>query len=95
MKHYHKQAIIGILGAIIISMALISFSDSKNGIKRERRFNLSLTEQEINTVLRGLAELPLKESQPVYGVIMQQAQAQLQPPKVAPVQKDSTKPKKQ
>jgi len=59
--------------------------------QQERRFNLSLTEQEIGVVLQGLSELPMKTSQPVYSTIMQQAQAQLQPPKAAPVQKDSTK----
>lgn len=72
-------------------IALIVVLTSFNGTQQERRFNLSLTEQEINIVLKGLGKLPLEESQPVYGNIIQQAQAQLQPPKV----KDSiSKPKK-
>lgn len=76
-------------------IGLIVVLTSFNGTQQERRFNLSLTEQEINTVLQGLSELPMKVSQPVYSTIMQQAQAQLQPPKVnVPVQKDSTKPKR-
>lgn len=82
---------------IILVLGLIVVLTSFHGTKQDRRFTLSLTEQEINVVLKGLAELPLKESQPVYGTIMQQAQAQLQPtPKVPlPVQKDTiAKPKK-
>jgi hypothetical protein len=39
---------------------------------------LSLTLQEVNTVLQGLAELPLKHSLAAVQKIEQQAQAQLQ-----------------
>jgi len=78
-----------ILGSVVIGHTILT----SNKPPQERRFNLSLTEQEINTVLQGLSELPMKVSQPVYSTIMQQAQAQLQPPKAPPIQKDSTKKK--
>lgn len=80
------------LVSVITLHILLSFT---NPTKQERRFNLSLTEQEINVVLQGLSELPLKTSQPVYGTIMQQAQAQLQPQQKPLPKADTTKPKKQ
>jgi len=63
---------------------------------QDKRVTISLSTQEWEVVLKGLAELPLKESQSVYGSIMQQAQAQLapQPKTQQPTQKvDSTKKK--
>lgn len=77
-----------------MAIGLVVVLASFNGTQ-DRRYNLSLTEQEINVVLKGLAELPLKESQPVYGTIMQQAQAQVQAQQPKPqIKSDTTKPKK-
>ncbi len=76
----------------LIFVTAITIGIAHTPTKQERRLNLSLTEPEINVILQGLAELPMKTAQPVYSTIMQQAQAQLQPPKV----RDSiSKPKKQ
>jgi hypothetical protein len=81
-----------ILGSVIIGHTILS----SNRPPQDRRFTLSLTEQEINVALKGLGELPLKESQPVYGTIMQQAQSQLQPPpkvQQPALRADTSKPK--
>lgn len=67
---------------IVISVAQ-SFSP-----KQDRRFTISLTEQEINICLEGLGKLPLERSQAVYSTILQQAQSQLAPTK--PAQKADT-----
>jgi hypothetical protein len=63
-----------LLGAVFFTAALASFKS----VKQDRKFTIVLNEQEINVVLQGLSELPLKQSQPVYSTIMQQAQSQLQ-----------------
>lgn len=80
-----------ILGSVITGHAILSSFKSPS---QDRRFNLSLTEDQINVVLQGLAELPLKTSQPVYSTIMQQAQAQLQPPQKPLPKADTSKPKR-
>jgi hypothetical protein len=63
-----------VLGAVLFTAAMGSFKS----VKQDRKFTIVLNEQEINVVLQGLSELPLKTSQPVYSTIMQQAQLQLQ-----------------
>jgi len=66
--------------------------------KQQQKITISVSPQEVDLILKALAELPLKESGNLYVGIQQQAQAQLQA--ASPLQKpkshDSTtaKPKK-
>jgi hypothetical protein len=46
--------------------------------KQERKFTITLSEQEINIVLQGLSEMPLKLSGNLYSNILQQTQYQYQ-----------------
>jgi hypothetical protein len=85
MKTNLKLGLI-VLGAVLFTAALASFKS----VKQDRKFTIVLNEQEINVVLQGLSELPLKQSQPVYSTIMQQAQSQLQVQQnPLPIRKDS------
>jgi len=79
-----------IILASLTTPALMAF-DAK---KQDRKITITLSEQDWNVVLQGLSELPLKISQPVYGAIMQQAQAQLAPPQKAKADSTTAKPKK-
>jgi len=82
--------------AIIVIFASIStvtlvFANTN----QDRKFVITLSEQDLNIVLQGLSELPMKTSGNVYSTIMQQAQMQLQPaPQQKPAVKDSTNNKK-
>jgi hypothetical protein len=59
---------------------------------QDKKFTIVLSEQEINVVLQGLSELPMKTGGNVYSSIMQQAQMQLQAQQ-KPATKDTTKKK--
>lgn len=82
-----KKIILGLSVLIILSVA------QSYAPKQDKRFTLSLTGQEVETVLKALGKLPLEESQNVYMTVYQQAQAQLVPPKPAVQKQDSTKKK--
>jgi hypothetical protein len=62
---------------------------------QDRKVTISLTIQEVDLIMRGLAELPMKESGNLYFNIQAQAQSQLQAQQQKPLPKqDSTTPKK-
>lgn len=81
---------------IILAFCLITILSVVQSFapKQDRRFNLSLTGQEIDIILQGLNELPKKTSESVYNNIIQQAQAQLAPPKPLPKPDSTSKNKK-
>lgn len=62
---------------------------------QDKKFVITLSEQDLNIVLQGLSELPMKTSGNVYSTIMQQAQMQLQAQQKPVVKQDSTSKKKQ
>jgi oligoribonuclease (3'-5' exoribonuclease) len=89
MKHLKG---LSIALAIIGIATVLTFAEQKV-VKQERKFTITLTEQELTTVLSGLSELPMKTSGNVYQVIVSQAQAQLQPSSKPLPKNDSTKKK--
>lgn len=61
--------------ATLTTQALLAFNDNK----QQQRITISVSPQEVDLILKALAELPLKESGNLYIGIQQQAQAQLSP----------------
>lgn len=81
----------------LLAAILIIFASTTTVIlantNQDRKFTITLSEQDLNIVLQGLSELPMKTSGNVYSSIMQQAQMQLQAQQ-KPIVKDSTAKKK-
>lgn len=94
MTRTQKGIIIGILAVCLGTGAGIIVSASPlNGLpKQDKKITLTLSTQEVELILQGLQELPLKVSGNLYSSIMQQAQMQLQAQQ-KPVVKDTTKKK--
>ena len=72
--------------AVGITYSLMAIPSPK---KQDKRITLSLSQPEVELVLKALGELPLKETANLYFTIQQQAQAQLAPV-IEQKQKDSS-----
>lgn len=82
---------------IFAATALAGNIHKPENIRQTKTINLRLTEQQTALVLKGLQELPLKESAEVYFYIQGEAVKQLSQAPVVPRDtakaKDTTKPK--
>lgn len=91
-----KQSIGKPILAFGLALSIIGFAAAftNNLPRKEPKITLTLSTQEVDIILQGLAELPMKTSGNVYSSIMQQAQMQLQAQQRPPL-KDTTNKKKQ
>lgn len=79
---------------IIIGFSVLTFFlKGQQPPQQDKSVSLTLTVTEVSTVMKGLAELPLKETGDLYFKIQNQAQRQLNPP-IPPVPVDTSKAKK-
>lgn len=91
MQTKQKLVLTGIIVGSLSIAALVAWG--KHPIQQERTVKITLTETQLNIVLKGLGKLPLEEVGDTYFAVRNQAVQQLNAP-VDPPKKDSTNKKK-
>jgi hypothetical protein len=81
-----------LIGGIIFLIGLVGVCIASP--KQDRRFNITLTDQEVGIVIQGLQELPIKTAGNTLNSILTQLQVQAQAPAKLPKQDSTTNKKK-
>lgn len=91
-----KYNTVGFAFVVLCAVLAIGFSATSFKEKQqEKTFKIELTATQVNSVLKGLQELPYKEASEVINSIYRQAQFQARDTMlVRPPQQDTTKKKK-